>query len=396
MASFVSTSSDEEQVIEIAKHVNKLQIKGKEPNETFTQEITKLFQEKKETEVLEKLINEIPLVFADGGEKEIEGYFLLIISFAQKLNATTSVAALTKIQTALTSNHEDKPALRLKLLNDMYNIISNTQIAFRFNLYIAMIKFALSYSVDIVLKDFSSPQSIQTRVQQWGLNTEQIRVLYKLIRDTFRDNGRSIEAHHWLVKYLATFDGPDSSTISDAAAAALEAIRLPNLLQFDSLLDLAPVKQLETSKDHAKLFQLLKIFVGENFEAYKAFVAANADYLKTIGLKEEECTFKMRLLSLATLGAANQEIPYSLIAKTLQLEESDVETWVITAMSEDILDAKMDQSRRVVTISRCLQRIFTKTQWKQLSDNLANWRNNTKSILKTIQDTKLIAEKQKS
>ncbi len=58
----------------------------------------------------------------------------------------------------------------------------------------------------------------------------------------------------------------------------------------------------------------------------------------------------MRLLSLATLGAANQEIPYALIAKTLQLDESEVETWVITAMSEDVLDAKMDQLRRVVTI----------------------------------------------
>jgi len=47
MASFVSTSSDDEQLIEIAKYVNKLQTKGKEPSEAFSQEITQLFQEKK-------------------------------------------------------------------------------------------------------------------------------------------------------------------------------------------------------------------------------------------------------------------------------------------------------------------------------------------------------------
>jgi translation initiation factor 3 subunit M len=58
----------------------------------------------------------------------------------------------------------------------------------------------------------------------------------------------------------------------------------------------------------------------------------------------------MRLLSLATLGAANQEVPYSLISKTLQIDENDVENWVITAMSEDVLEARMDQSRRIVTI----------------------------------------------
>jgi len=47
MASFVSTSSDEEQVIELAKYINKLQAKGKEPTETFSQEITQLLIEKK-------------------------------------------------------------------------------------------------------------------------------------------------------------------------------------------------------------------------------------------------------------------------------------------------------------------------------------------------------------
>ncbi len=87
------------------------------------------------------------------------------------------------------------------------------------------------------------------------------------------------------MKYLSTFDGPDPSQTNEAATAALEAIRLPNLLQFDTLLDLPLVKQLETSKDHAKLFQLLKIFVGENFDAYRSFILANADYLKSIGLQ---------------------------------------------------------------------------------------------------------------
>jgi len=335
-------------------------------------------------------------VFTEGVEKDIEGFFFVIISFARKLNSTASIAAVTKIQNILISNPEDKAALRLKLLNDLYNIISDNP-TFRFNLYLSMIKFASSsHNIDIALKDFSSTAHIHTRIQQWGINTEQIRLLYKLVRDTFRENGRRIESHYWMVKFLSTYDGPDASQINEAAAAALEAIRLPNLLQFDTLLDLALVKQLENSKDHSKLYHLLKIFVGENFEAYKAFISANADYLKSIGLKEEECTVKMRLLSLATLGAANQEIPYSLIAKTLQLDESEVENWVITAMSEEVLDAKMDQLRKVVTISRCLQRVFTKAQWKQLSDNLANWRNNTKNILKTIQETKLLAEKQKN
>ena len=95
---------------------------------------------------------------------------------------------------------------------------------------------------------------------------------------------------------------------------------------------------------------MLSIFVSENIESYKSFSAANASYMQQLGLKEEECIFKMRLLSLASLGAAAQEIPYSLIAKTLQLDEAEVESWVIIAISEGVLEAKMDQLKRVITI----------------------------------------------
>jgi len=290
---------------------------------------------------------------------------------------------------------EEKPSFRLKLLNDLYNIVDIP--SFRFTLFLAIIKFAnASHNSELVIKEVSSEHRLNSRIKQWGANTDQIRTVYKLIRDTFRDNGRSIEAYHWSVKFLSTFDGPDATQLHEAAGAVLEAIKQPDLLQFDVLLDLILVKQLETSKDHTKLYQLLKIFVSEHFESYKSFVGQNADYLKSVGLKEEECTFKMRLLSLATLGAASQEVSYSLIAKTLQIDENDVESWVITAMSEDVLEAKMDQLRRVVTISRCLQRVFTQAQWKQLSITLATWRNNTQNILKTLQETKQLAFKQKN
>jgi hypothetical protein len=69
MASFVSLSTDEEQVIDLARFLNKLQTKGKEPNEEFVQVCTKLQSESKYVEVLDKLVAEYPLVLAEGIEK---------------------------------------------------------------------------------------------------------------------------------------------------------------------------------------------------------------------------------------------------------------------------------------------------------------------------------------
>lgn len=64
----------------------------------------------------------------------------------------------------------------------------------------------------------------------------------------------------------------------------------------------------------------------------------------------EDCLRKIRLLSLATLAAQHKEIPYSLISTTLAVEEGEVETWIILAISANILDAKLDQLRRVAII----------------------------------------------
>lgn len=59
----------------------------------------------------------------------------------------------------------------------------------------------------------------------------------------------------------------------------------------------------------------------------------------------------MRYLSLATLGAAHRELPYSTISKSLHVEPNEVELWVIGAIGEGIIDAKMDQLREVVLVT---------------------------------------------
>lgn len=69
------------------------------------------------------------------------------------------------------------------------------------------------------------------------------------------------------------------------------------------------------------------------------------------GLDIEECIKKMRYLSLATIAAAQVEIPYAIISKALQIDLVEVETWVISAIGEDLIDAKLDQLREVVLVT---------------------------------------------
>jgi hypothetical protein len=68
------------------------------------------------------------------------------------------------------------------------------------------------------------------------------------------------------------------------------------------------------------------------------------------GLDYDLCAKKMRLLSLATLAAAERELTYSTIAKALSVSESEVEHWVIMAVAEHIIVGKMDQTKRTVSV----------------------------------------------
>jgi PCI domain len=49
------------------------------------------------------------------------------------------------------------------------------------------------------------------------------------------------------------------------------------------------------------------------------------------GIDNDECVSNMRLLSLCSLATEHEEIPYSAVSETLQVDEDDVEEWVLRA-----------------------------------------------------------------
>jgi len=272
----------------------------------------------------------------------------------------------------------------------LYNIFDKNPTD-RFNIFESLIKFAsVTHNSDAVLSQIKD-KDIELRIEEWGIDSKQKRELYKGIRNLFNEQAKILQAFKWTLKYLGTFerseDDHSTEATEEAAKASLEAIKLPDLFQFDGLLNISAIKKLENHPTHKVMLQLLKIFIGETLEAFKTFADQNTDFLKSVGLSVEDCTRKMRLLSLATLGAANQEIPYSLISKTLQVNESEVELWVVMAISENLIVAKMDQLKRVVIVTQSLQRVFTRAQWKQLGDSLATWKNNVKALIETIRQS---------
>ena len=68
-----------------------------------------------------------------------------------------------------------------------------------------------------------------------------------------------------------------------------------------------------------------------------------------------------------------------------QIDLSEVETWILKATSAGLLDARMDQLKGEVVISRYTQREFTTAHWAALQTRLHAWQDNVGKMLTTLQ-----------
>jgi len=385
MATYIDLSSNEEQALTLVQLLNQAKNKGKDPESAVSSEsFSKLIGEARFGDLWIKLLEDSAVLFSEVPDKDVEAFFYATSSLLKRSGAENVSAGVPKIIAAVTSS-EEKSLLRLRILGTIYNILDSNPTA-RFEIFHAVLIYAgTTKHPEVVIPHF---KDLDTRITEWKIDENQTRELFKRISVLYRQNGKYLEAHRWTVKYLLTLHGVSDEVKTEAVNAALDAIKSTELYQFEGLLEVPAIKQLEKDTKYSKLYQLLNIFVGESLDSFKTFVAANREYIQQLDLNEEQSTHKMRLLSIASLAAANHELTYSQIAKALQLDESDVEVWIISAISDGILEAKMDQIKKIVRVTRSLQRIFTQTQWKHLGENLTTWKKNVQILLTTLQDCK--------
>jgi translation initiation factor 3 subunit M len=226
-------------------------------------------------------------------------------------------------------------------------------------------------------------------LKHWNATQEQSRVLHLLAYRIFSATHRKVEAYESLVRHLAATEEAGEDTAVLAAQAAVEAIRLPQVVQLDGLLGLAAIQQLAVSQP--QLFALLKIFAEESLSAYTRFHESNPGFLESVGLTHEECQRKQRVLALAGLASGREEVTYAQVAQELGVEEREVEAWVIEAVGAGVVDARIDQTRRVVLVNHVTLRTFTAEHWQQMSSRLALWRDNLVSLLEVVQQNKKLA-----
>ena len=235
---------------------------------------------------------------------------------------------------------------------------------------------------------------------------------------TFFPSHRTI-SYQYLLTSLRNLP-PDSPHAESSAIQAIStSLKLPSLFDFDILFKIDAIIKLQGHE----LFSLLRVFLSGGLEDYKQWESEHSGsidkygdcpywrgsqglmliYAFLSGLDEAQLERKIRLLTLTSLGFQNigKDVPYATLASALQVDQSEVEKWVIDGtpfpfvhtsipptsrlvIRAGLVSGKLSQSYRVFHITRSTSRVFEREQWAALEQRLVAWQTGLAAVLAVV------------
>lgn len=163
-----------------------------------------------------------------------------------------------------------------------------------------------------------------------------------------------------MVELLGMYTPENASTArKNAPLCILSALVDPNIFLLDPLLALKLVRFLESELIH----DLLLIFGG-----YLKFHKDHKEFVES-HLESSTKYQEVRLLTFMQLAESNPEMPFQIIEQELQIEEDQVESFIIDVLKTKLVSARMDEGHKVL-VSSTMHRTFGRPQWLLLSDLL--------------------------
>lgn len=279
---------------------------------------------------------------------------------------------------------------RLQLLLDIFNAIPSNAPRASFSVFRIIVDFAAAN--ELVTTASAQLRTVEARAESWGLKDAERRELYVKLARALKGADDASMTFEFITKYLALFTEGDKETQTAfplAVEAAVIAIQDP--VQYDcmELLRLPAVAALaEAGGKEAATHRLLQIFGSEKLCSYQEFAKSNQSAVAELGLDNDDCVNKMRILSLVNLATENAEIPYSTIAETLEIQIDEVESWVIRVSRAGLVKTRMDQLRQVVVVARTKVRVFHNNDWAALGTQVGAWKDSLAKLQAMIRQAR--------
>jgi len=352
----------------------------------------------------EDLFSAIPEVVSSGRSedraKEVESFFALVLSMLMTFEDSDALDKSTeRLCKLFGKSTEQQPELRLRLLMMLYNTFNNPSMPHRYRVF----KHIVDYAAKAGLFDQILPylEYLDSWMVDWegadDLKDQDKHTLFWDLSNYMRTLGKRVDAFLYLKRFAQLFQGAKeaeltSAKVQDATTLLLkDALQLPSVIQFDDILAYDTVKACAKGK-HAKLVDLCKLFLNGDVADLDSFYKKNGAVFKDNEIIFQDAMSKMRLLTLATKVHGKSEISLQEVATALEEKDDDVERWVVRALSEGVIDGRIDQLNHKVLVKSAFQREFGKAQWAFLDSKLSCWTENLENVIKFIGEQKKIKE----
>ncbi|KAK3718862.1 hypothetical protein LTR37_004778 [Vermiconidia calcicola] len=384
----------EELASELATYLDNITGEGS----TVSSDITPLLVEPEKIEqgqqtdkdaVLKKLVT-ASSVLNNAPERELQAaYNLLIHLISQASEPERYLPPVCKFLTQpITSSPHNSTGIALGVLGTLFNTIQPEDDT-RFHVLLAIVEVIKKSGNYETLR----PQlrTLDSWVQQWELDAEDQRQLYLAVSNAASTAKESEDSYAYLLRALRTLQDDSSST--EARDLSLKALKtaVQNEKHFD-FQDLTALDSIQSLRKSDQIWsELLELFSSESYEDLQDFKEANTTFLSGNGLNEEILDRKMRLLTLASLSAQASQtrtLPYSTIAKALNIPSEDVEIWVIDTIRSGLVEGKLSQQNQEFLIHRSTYRVFGENQWREVASRLETWKSSLVNVLAVIRSQK--------
>ena len=333
-----------------------------------------------------KLSEQPELLFASESDSDVEGIFAWLGSALVKYVSPAEHESLAMKLCNTVVQSTERAALRLHILTTIFNLLSRSPI--RFKVFAILLNFASTTGNLASITSYLANLDVHVKAWNPATTTKDLQQLYLLAYTSLGKVGEVASAQSALLKYLSMFNGASATDLAgvkklaaEAVVGAIEApLALSRRVDNSAIMSYDAVQQLNGDATFGALYNLLEVFSKGNVAQFKSSKAEGVDMAK--GLEN------VRLLSICTMASSERELKYAEIAKALEIDESNVEEWVVKAVTAELLEAQIDQLRRVIVVERAGLRFFNQQHWQDLNQKLHGWRDNVRQLLEVVRSAK--------
>jgi len=328
---------------------------------------------------LHKIIEVCDVCFNVATESEVEGILNGIVSMLALVSGDRRENLILSFCEKLSKAPTNQLSLVcLKVLWFLFMSLVETS-TMRFHVYYYLVGVAgRTHQLHTVYKDMTITKNMFNKAPP---TNDQMQRLYRLLHEMLLLNGKSDDAGRVMIELLGTYTTENASQAKEEAQRCIIAsLADPNTFLLDHLLQLKPVKFLEGQLIH----QLLTIFVNEQLDAYIKFYQKNKEFVDGLGLKHEDNLRKIKLLSFMQMAENRSEITFNEIRDAVQLNENEVEEFLIEVIKTRLVRAKISQGDGIVYVSSTMHRTFGAGDWQQLHSLLLGWKSNINSVKENL------------